>query len=447
MAIETSPRQPVLAVDAPPGGTGGPTWMRSSDLKKRIWFTLGALAVYRLGTYIPLPGVDSAVMARIAAESYLNRGKFFMFPGSEFVPFTILNLGILSYIHAAIFVQLLMAVWPYFRALNNESAAGRRTINQIVSVLAMALAAWHGYGLAIGLEWAKFDGQSAVVQGGPFFRLTAVMSLVAGTAFLIWLGEQITARGVGNGIALILFAGIVADLPSALAETFEMSHRGTLPPLLVLGLMVCAVVVIMLIIFVERAQRRFVVQYPERRHGDRVFPGETTFIPLKVNSAGVVPPIFASSVLLAPLMFANIADSGGAEWLDYVYSYVGRGQVSYLVLYSGLITWFAFLYSAAVFNPKRAADSLKRLGGVVSGVRPGRNTADHFRLAHSRLTWVAAAYLAFICVLPDFLIANYAVPFYFGGASLLIVVTVTMDTFAQMQSHLLAARNDKVTKK
>ena len=422
---------------------------KATELKKRIWFTLGALVIYRLGTYIPLPGIDSAVLSIIAEQQQGGLlGVFDMFAGGAFSRMTIFALGIMPYISAAIIMQLLTAVSPHFEAMKKEGAAGQKKINQYTRSGTVLLAALQGYGIAVGLEGMNVDGATAVIDPGMFFRFSAVVTLVGGTIFLMWLGEQVTARGVGNGISLIIFAGIVANLPSALAGTFEMGRQGTLPTFLIIGLMIGAVFIIGLIVYVERAQRRVIVQYPKRQVGNKMFGGEASFIPLKVNTAGVIPPIFASSLLLLPLTVASFSgQGGGAEWLNYVTAFLGRGQPGYLLIYMSLIVFFAFFYTAVVFNPSETADNLRKYGGYVPGIRPGRNTAEHLDFILTRLTCVGAIYLAAISILPEILISQYSVPFYFGGTSLLIVVTVTMDTVAQVQSHLLAHQYEGLIKK
>ena len=422
---------------------------KATELKKRIWFTLGALVIYRLGTYIPLPGIDSSVLAVIAEQQQGGLlGIFDMFAGGAFSRMTIFALGIMPYISAAIIMQLLTAVSPHFEAMKKEGEAGRKKINQYTRSGTVVLAALQGYGIAVGLEGMQVDGATAVIDPGMFFRFSAVITLVGGTIFLMWLGEQVTARGVGNGISLIIFAGIVANLPSALAGTFEMGRQGTLPTFLIIALMFGAVAIIAFIVFIERAQRRVVVQYPKRQVGNKMFGGEASFIPLKVNTAGVIPPIFASSLLLLPLTVASFSGQGtGAEWLTYVTAMLGRGQPGYLLIYMGLIIFFAFFYTAVVFNPTETADNLRKYGGYVPGIRPGRNTAEHLDYILTRLTCVGAIYLAAISILPEILISQYSVPFYFGGTSLLIVVTVTMDTVAQVQSHLLAHQYEGLIKK
>ena len=421
---------------------------KATELKKRIWFTLGALIIYRLGTYIPIPGIDPAILEDIFRQQAGGiLGMFDMFAGGAFGRMTIFALNIMPYISAMIIMQLLTAVSPYFEQLKKEGEPGRKKINQYTRYGTVVLAALQAYGIAAGLEGMTGSQGSAVLDPGMFFRATTVITLVGGTIFLMWLGEQVTARGVGNGISLIIFAGIVANLPAALAGTLELGRTGALSAIFIVALMVMAVAVITFIVFIERAQRRVVVQYPKRQVGNRMFGGESSHIPLKINTAGVIPPIFASSLLLLPITVAGFSSQQGPDWLGDVTALLGRGQPIYLFIYGALIVFFAFFYTSVVFNPAETADNLKKYGGFVPGIRPGKNTADHLDFILTRLTVVGAIYLTAISILPEILISQYAVPFYFGGTSLLIVVTVTMDTVAQVQSHLIAHQYEGLIKK
>ena len=421
---------------------------KATELKKRIWFTLGALVIYRLGTYIPLPGIDSAILKDIFDQQAGGiLGMFDMFAGGAFGRMTIFALNIMPYISAMIIMQLLTAVHPHFEQLKKEGEPGRKKINQYTRYGTVLLAGLQAYGIAVGLEGMTGSQGSAVETPGLFFRATTVITLVGGTIFLMWLGEQITARGVGNGISLIIFAGIVANLPAALAGTLELGRTGALSSLFIVFLLVLSVVVIAFIVFVERAQRRVVVQYPKRQVGNRMFGGENSHIPLKINTAGVIPPIFASSLLLLPITVAGFSASSGPDWLTGATALLGRGQPLYLFIYAVLIVFFAFFYTSVVFNPVETADNLKKYGGFVPGIRPGKNTADHLDYILTRLTAVGAVYLTAVSIMPEILISEYAVPFYFGGTSLLIVVTVTMDTVAQVQSHLIAHQYEGLIRK
>jgi len=422
---------------------------KATELKKRIWFTLGALVVYRLGTYLPLPGIAPVVLQDIFEQQQGGiLGMLDMFAGGALSRMSIFALNIMPYISASIIMQLMTAVSPHFAAMKKEGEAGRKKINQYTRYGTVLLAAFQSYGLAVGLEGMQASsGASAVLDGGWFFRASIVITIVGGTIFLMWLGEQITQRGVGNGISLIIFAGIIAQLPAALAQTFEMGRTGALPTIAIIGIMILGVVVIMAIVFFERAQRRVVVQYPKRQKGNKMFGGESSHLPLKLNTAGVIPPIFASSMLLLPFSVISFAGGRGPEWLTTISAMIGPGQPLFLVLYISLIVFFAFFYTAIVFNPEETADNLKQYGGFVPGIRPGKNTADYLDFVLTRLTVVGAAYLAVICVIPEWLRNQFAVPFYFGGTSLLIVVTVTMDTVAQVHSHLLAHQYEGLIKK
>ena len=421
---------------------------KATELKKRIWFTLGALIIYRLGTWIPLPGIDPSILQDIfqqQAGGILD--MFNMLSGGAFARMTIFALNIMPYISAAIIMQLLQAIHPHFEALKKEGEVGRKKLNQYTRYGTVILAALQAYGIAVGLEGMSGSQGPAVAEPGGFFRATTVITLVGGTMFLMWLGEQITARGVGNGISLIIFAGIVAEMPSALIGTLELGRTGALSALLIVFLLIMAVAVITFIVFVERAQRRVVVQYPKRQQGNKMVGGENSHIPLKVNTAGVIPPIFASSLLLLPITVANFSASAGPGWLTDITAYLGRGQPAYLLLYAAMIIFFAFFYTSVVFNPTETADNLKKYGGFVPGIRPGKNTAEYLDFILTRLTVVGAIYLTAISILPELLISQYGVPFYFGGTSLLIVVTVTMDTVAQVQSHLVAHQYEGLVKK
>ena len=422
---------------------------KATELKKRLWFTLGVLIIYRIGTYIPLPGIESAILADIFEQ---QRGGLTdmlnLFSGGALERMTIFALNIMPYISSAIIMQLMTAVSPRLEALKKEGESGRKKINQYTRYGTVLLATVQGYGIAVGLEGMSSSAGAAVLDPGFFFRATTVISLVGGTIFLMWLGEQITQRGVGNGISLIIFSGIVANLPVALVQTLDQSRTGALSPILVLFLMVMAVAVIAFIVFVERAQRRLVVQYPKRQMGNKMFGGESSHLPLKLNTAGVIPPIFASSILLMPLTIAGFSGGSGPGFLGTITAYLGPGQPLYLVVYVAMIVFFAFFYTAIVFNPADTADNLKKYGGFIPGIRPGKNTADYLDFVLTRLTVAGAAYLAIVCILPEILRAqNAAIPFYFGGTSLLIVVSVTMDTVAQIHSHLLAHQYEGLIKK
>lgn len=421
---------------------------KATELKKRIWFTLGALIVYRLGTYIPLPGIDPVVLQDIFRQNQGGvLGMFDMFSGGALRRMTIFALNIMPYISASIIMQLMTAVSPQLEALKKEGESGRKKINQYTRYGTVVIAGFQAFGISAGLEAMSSSAGPAVTDPGAFFRFQVVVTLIGGTIFLMWLGEQITARGVGNGISLIIFSGIVANLPSALAGTLELGRTGALSTAFIIFLLMMSVGVIYFIVFVERAQRRIIVQYPKRQRGNKMTGGESSHLPLKINTAGVIPPIFASSLLLMPMTVIGFSAGSGPEWLTNIAAYLGRGQPLYLFIYISMVVFFAFFYTAVVFNPTDTADNLKRYGGFIPGIRPGKNTAEYLDWVLTRLTVTGASYLAAICLLPELLISKYSVPFYFGGTSLLIVVTVTMDTVAQVQSHLLAHQYEGLIKK
>ena len=420
---------------------------KATELKRRLWFTLGALIVYRIGTYIPIPGIDSHVLADIFRQNSGGiLGMFDLFSGGALQRMTIFALNIMPYISSSIIIQLMTAVSPQLEALKKEGEAGRKKLNQYTRYGTVFLCALQAYGIAVGLEGMGGATGSAVMAPGLFFRLTTVITLTGGTVFLMWLGEQITQRGVGNGISLIIFSGIVARIPNSIAATLELGRTGALSTVFILVVTALIVGVIAFIVFMERAQRRIVVQYPKRQVGNKMFGGDSTHLPLKLNTSGVIPPIFASSLLLLPLTVAGFTASGGPEWLGTLTALMGRGHPLYLLLYVALIIFFAFFYTAVVFNPHDTAENLRKYGGFIPGIRPGKNTAEFLDYVLTRLTVVGALYLSAVCVLPEILISQYSVPFYFGGTSLLIVVSVTMDTVGQIQSHLLAHQYEGLIK-
>jgi preprotein translocase subunit SecY len=421
---------------------------KATELKKRLWFTLGALIVYRLGTYIPLPGIDPVILQDIFRQQAGGiLGMFNMFAGGALERMTIFALNIMPYISASIILQLMTSVSTNLGQLKKEGEAGRKKINQYTRYLTVLIAALQAYGVAVGIEGMTGTSGTAVIDPGYFFRFTTVISLVGGTVFLMWLGEQITARGVGNGISLIIFAGIVAGLPSALVSTLELGRTGAISSVFIALLLVGAVAIVYGMVWFERAQRRIIVQYPKRQVGNKMFGGEASHLPLKLNTSGVIPLIFASSILLMPITFISFTAQQGGGVLSEIAAWLGRGSVSYLGLYAGLIIFFAFFYTAVVFNPVETADNLKKYGGFIPGIRPGKNTADYLDYVLTRLTVIGAAYLTAIAILPEILISRFAVPFFFGGTSLLIVVSVTLDTVAQIQSHLLAHQYEGLIKK
>ena len=418
---------------------------KAEDLKKRIWFTIGALLVYRLGTYIPLPGIDPGAFAQaFQSQSKGVLGMFNMFAGGAVERMAIFALGIMPYISASIIMQLMTSVIPSLEALKKEGEQGRKVINQYTRYGTVLLGIVQAYGISVGLE----NGNGIVTDPGMFFRISTVITLVGGTMFLMWLGEQITARGIGNGISLIIFAGIVAGLPNAISGTLELGRTGALSTPLILAIIVLAIVVIALIVFFERAQRRLLIQYPKRQVGNRMFQGDTSHLPLKLNTSGVIPPIFASSLLLLPATVAGFSSTTNLPaWANTVLASLGHGQPLYMAFYAAMIVFFAFFYTAIVFNPKDTADQLKKHSGFIPGYRPGERTAEYIDYVLTRITVIGAIYLVVICLLPEFLISATGVPFYLGGTSLLIVVSVTLDTVAQIQGHLIAHQYEGLIKK
>ncbi len=374
---------------------------KAEELKKRIWFTLGALLVYRLGTYIPLPGInpDAFAQAFNQAQSGII-GMFNMFAGGAVERMAIFALGIMPYISASIIMQLMTTVVPTLEQMKKEGEQGRKVINQYTRYGTVILAAFQAYGIAVGLEGAT----NVVADPGWFFRASTVLTLVGGTMFLMWLGEQITSRGIGNGISLIIFAGIVAGLPVALVNVLELGRQGSMSTILILGILILAVVVIALIVFMERAQRRLLIQYPKRQMGNRMFEGNTSFLPLKLNTAGVIPPIFASSLLLVPATIGGFSQGSGNEWLTYITAALGHGQPLFMVFYAAMIVFFCFFYTAIVFNPSDTADNLKKHGGFIPGIRPGERTAQYIDYVLTRITVVGAIYITVVCLLPEMLI-------------------------------------------
>ncbi len=417
---------------------------KAKELQKRLWFTLGALIVYRIGTYIPIPGINLDAYAQFFQNSQGGiLGMMNMFSGGAIRRLAIFTLNVMPYISASIIMQLLQTSVPALEALKKEGETGRKQINQYTRYLTVVLATVQAYGIAIGLENSK----GVVDHPGLFFEASTVITLVGGTMFLMWLGEQVTARGVGNGVSLIIFAGIVAALPKAVFQTLDMTRVGqfTFLGLVLLGAL--AVALVMFIVFVERSQRRLLIQYPKRQHGNKMFGGDSSFLPLKINTAGVIPPIFASSLLLLPATLAGFSAQSGPDWLRVVVAALGRGQPLYLISYAAGIIFFSFFYTSIMFNPEETADNLRKNGGFLPGIRPGKRTAAYLDYVLSRLTVLGAIYLTGVCLLPVILVKAYAVPFYLGGTSILIVVSVTMDTVAQIQSHLLAHQYEGLIKK
>jgi preprotein translocase subunit SecY len=421
---------------------------RATELKKRLWFVLGALIVYRLGTYIPVPGIDPHILKEIFSKHQGGvLGVFNMFSGGALERMTIFALAVMPYISASIIMQILTVAVPYLASLKKDGESGRRKINQVTRYGTVLLAAFQGYGIAVGLESMTGAKGSAVVDPGMFFRFTTTVTLTGGTMFLMWLGEQITTRGIGNGISLIIFTGIISGLPSAIGRTFELGRTGVISTMLIFFIIAVVLALIALIVFMERAQRRVIIQYPKRQMGNKMYGGESTHMPLKLNTAGVIPPIFASSLLLFPLTIASFYAAGGNGILQTISTYLAHGQPLYIVAYVALIVFFCFFYTSVVFNPAETADNLKKNGGFIAGIRPGQQTAEYLDYVLTRLTMVGAIYLSLVCVMPELFVAKYSVPFQLGGTGLLIVVNVTIDFVTQVQSHLFAHQYEGLIRK
>ena len=422
---------------------------KAAELKARLLFVIGALIIYRIGTHVPLPGIDISVWNEIYTQKAGGiLDMFNMFSGGALKRMTIFALNIMPYISASIIMQLASSMVPSLEAVKKEGEMGRIRINQYTRYLTVILAAVQAWGLAAGLEKMQGSSGGAVIDPGLFFRISTVITIVGGTMFLMWLGEQITQRGVGNGTSILIFAGIVAELPRAIASVLELGRQGQFNILQLGGLFGMVVGVIVLIVFMERAQRRIPVQYPRRQVGqNQMTQGQMSHLPLKINTSGVIPPIFASSLLLLPMTLIGFAGVEGGDIMSTISRNLHHGQPVYMILYGLLIAFFCFFYTAIVFNPKDNADMLKKYGGFVPGMRPGQQTAEYLDYVLTRLTAIGAMYIIFICLLPEFLISKFSMPFYFGGTSLLIVVSVTMDTVAQIHAHLVAHQYEGLIRK
>ena len=416
---------------------------KSNDLRNRILFTIFILAVYRLGTYVPLSGVDPQSLQNLMQSNQKGLlGMFNIFSGGAVNRMAIFALGIMPYISSSIIIQLLTGVSETFKNLKNQGEIGRKKITQYTRYGTVLLATVQGYGVAVGLE----NSGIIVDNPGAYFKLTTVVSLVAGTIFLMWLGEQITQRGIGNGISLIIFSGIVAEIPRALATTFELGRTGALSSTTILLIFAIILVTVAFIVFIERAVRKILINYPKRQMGAKVYGGESSFLPLKINTAGVIPAIFASALLLLPITFSNFGLSESDAFID-VSSLFAQGKPLYMILYASGIIFFCFFYTSIVFNPKETAENLRKNGGYVPGIRPGERTAYFIEEILTRLTTIGAMYLTLVCLMPEFLIARYPIPFYLGGTSVLIVVVVAMDTVSQIQTRLMSQQYESLIKK
>jgi preprotein translocase subunit SecY len=437
-------------MSSPAGSFGGLAGLgKLTELRQRIFFVLGVLIVYRIGTYIPVPGINPVALAQMFEGTQSSIvGLFNMFSGGALERFSLFALGIMPYISASIIMQLMSSTIPTLEQLKKEGEAGRRKITQYTRYGTVVLATFQALGIAIALESQTAAGMPVVVAPGFGFKLITVISLVTGTMFLMWLGEQVTERGIGNGISIIIFAGIVAGLPGAIAHTLELASRGTFNPLFVLTLFAIALAVTAFVVFVERGQRRITVNYAKRQQGRRVMAGQTSHLPLKVNMAGVIPPIFASSIILLPATVVSwFGQAEGMEWLRNISTTLSPGQPIYVILYASAIIFFCFFYTALVFNPKETAENLKKSGAFIPGIRPGEQTAGYIDGVMSRLTLGGAIYVTLVCLLPEFMIVKWNVPFYFGGTSLLIVVVVCMDFMAQVQARLMSHQYESLLKK
>ena len=414
-----------------------------NDLRNRILFTIFILAIYRLGTFVPLPGIDPSQLQDLMEGNQKGLlGMFNVFAGGAISRMAIFALGIMPYISSSIIVQLLTGVSDYFKNLKSQGEKGRQKITQITRYGTVLLATVQGYGLSVGLE----SSANLVINPGIFFKISTVTTIVAGTMFLMWLGEQITQRGIGNGISLIIFSGIVAEIPRALATTFELGRTGALSTVIIISIFVILIVTIMFIVFMERALRKIPINYPKRQVGNKIYGGDSSHLPLKINSAGVIPAIFASALLLLPITFSNFNISQNETFLNFA-SFFSQGQPLYMLLYASGIIFFTFFYTSITFNPNETAENLRKYGGFIPGIRPGESTALYIENILTKLTTMGALYLTLVCLMPEFLIANYPIPFYLGGTSILIVVVVAIDTVTQIQTRLMSSQYEQLIKK
>ncbi len=414
-----------------------------NDLRNRILFTIFILAIYRLGTFVPLPGIDpSQLQIMMEGNQKGLLGMFNVFAGGAISRMAIFALGIMPYISASIIVQLLTGVSDYFKNLKAQGEKGRQKITQITRYGTVLLATVQGYGLSVGLE----SSANLVINPGIFFKISTVTTIVAGTMFLMWLGEQITQRGIGNGISLIIFSGIVAEIPRALATTFELGRTGALSTIVIISIFIILILTIMFIVFMERALRKIPINYPKRQVGNKIYGGDSSHLPLKINSAGVIPAIFASALLLLPITFSNFNISQNETFLN-IASFFSQGQPLYMLLYASGIIFFTFFYTSITFNPNETAENLRKYGGFIPGIRPGESTALYIENILTKLTTIGAMYLTLVCLMPEFLIANYPIPFYLGGTSILIVVVVAIDTVTQIQTRLMSSQYEQLIKK
>ncbi|PIZ33952.1 MAG: preprotein translocase subunit SecY [Alphaproteobacteria bacterium CG_4_10_14_0_8_um_filter_37_21] len=439
------------AIEQLAAGISFDTFSKAEDLKKRLWFTLMALVVYRIGSYIPLPGINPIFLADFMNPEKAGGilGVLDMFSGGSLGRMTILSLNVMPYISASIVIQLMTTVSPQLGALKKEGELGKRKLNQYTRYLTVLLAVVQGYGVAMWLEsMTGGPAGAAVMDPGVLFRVATVVTLTGGTLFIMWLGEQITSRGIGNGISLIIYAGIVANLPQAALKTIQAGREGVLSGFIIFGVMIMVAAVIAYVVYMEKAQRRILIQYPKRQSAANMpATSQNTHLPLKLNSAGVIPPIFASSILLLPTTIAGFTSVDPDSWFGSVVSNMGHGKPLYMILFVCAIIFFAFFYTAIMFDPKETSDNLKKMGTFIPGVRPGEATTKYIDYVLTRLTTIGAIYLASVCILPELVLAKVSLPFYFGGTSVLIVVSVTIDTISQVQSHLVAHQYEGLFKR
>jgi len=416
---------------------------QSNDLRNRILFTIFILVIYRLGTFVPLPGIDPTQLQTLMQGNQKGLlGMFNVFAGGAVSRMAIFALGIMPYISSSIIIQLLTGTSDYFKNLKSQGETGRKKITQLTRYGTVLLATVQGYGLSVGLE----SSANLVINPGVFFKITTVTTIVAGTMFLMWLGEQITQRGIGNGISLIIFSGIVAEIPRALVTTFELGRTGAISTLMIISIFLLLVITIMFIVFMERALRKILINYPKRQMGNKIYGGDSSHLPLKINQAGVIPAIFASALLLLPVTFSNFNLSDNDTFLN-ISSYFSQGQPLYMILYASGIIFFTFFYTSITFNPTETAENLRKYGGFIPGIRPGESTALYIDNILTKLTTMGALYLTLVCLMPEFLIANYPIPFYLGGTSILIVVVVAIDTVTQVQTRLMSTQYEQLIKK
>ncbi|MFL2544125.1 MAG: preprotein translocase subunit SecY [Alphaproteobacteria bacterium] len=421
---------------------------KATELRNRLLFTLGALIIFRLGTFLPIPGINPISLQQFFEQQSSGiLGIFDTFSGGALGRMGIFALGVMPYISSSIIMTLMQGSIPYMKSLKEQGSKGQRQLRQITRYVTVLIAALQGYGVSIGLESMQTTYGNIVIDPGLFFRITTVVTLVGGTVFLMWLGEQISSRGVGNGISLIITAGILANLPSAFVSTLQLGRTGELSNVFILSILILVLALIIFIVFIEKGQRRLIVQYPKRQVGNKIYGGQSSHLPLKINTAGVIPVIFASSILLLPNTMSGFGAGSSSDIFLFISSYLGRGQPLYLGLFAAMIIFFGFFYTGIVFNPDEQAENLRKYGGFIPGIRPGENTSKYIDFVLTRLTTIGTIYLALVALMPEFLISKTSIPFYLGGTSLLIVVVVMIDFINQVQSHLFQHQYEGLLKK